>query len=222
MKEKYVKNKLILPVLLGACSIFSQAVYAKWSVEVAGGVPYNFPMPLLIQQDGKPDISFTAHYETRPFSSPYYYNIRVGKWEGSKAWEVETIHHKIYLTNTSEEVSHFSISHGYNMFTLNRAWLGTKDIIWRIGGGVIIAHPESTVRGQTFDESGGTLNNGGYYLAGPTAMVSLGKRFYLTKAFFIELEGKATASYAYVKVEDGHADAPLVALHADFGLGYDI
>src|ERR1700722_7499816 len=110
MKKKYLTNKLILPILFCICSVFSQAFYAKWSVEVAGGVPYNFPMPLLIQQNDESDISFTAHYETRPFSSPFYYNIRIGKWEGRNAWEVETIHHKIYLTNTSDEVSHFSVS----------------------------------------------------------------------------------------------------------------
>ncbi len=216
-------SRLTLNILLSIGCIFASSLaYAKWSVEVATGIPYNFPMPLLIQQDDELDINLTAHYETRPFQSPFYYNIRIGKWLGNKAWEVETIHHKIYLRNTNDEVSHFSISHGYNMFTLNRAWLDTRNLIWRIGGGVIIAHPESKVRGETFDERGGTLNNAGYYLAGPTAMASVGKRFYLTKSFFLELEGKLTASYAYVKVVDGHADVPLVAIHADFGFGYDI
>jgi hypothetical protein len=99
--------------------------------------------------------------------------LRIGKWSGDSAWEFEDMHHKIYLTNTTPEVEHFSISHGYNLFTINRAWRTQHQYIWRVGLGLVVAHPESTIRGQTWDEGGGTLNQGGYYIAGPTAMVAL-------------------------------------------------
>ena len=217
-KERTLYKTLILLFIL----ILPTRIFANWSAEIAGGAVYNFPIPLTIQQAGEPDIHMTAHYETRPFTSPYYYDLRIGKWDGDTAWEFEDIHHKIYLQNTTPDVSHFSISHGYNLFTINRAWLTKNKYIWRVGLGVVIAHPESTVRGQTIDdESGGTLNNGGYYVAGPTSMVSLGRRFYVTRSFFMELEGKVTASYAEVNVANGTAYAPNVALHANLGLGYD-
>lgn len=192
-----------------------------WSLEVASGVPYNFPMPLTIMQSGEPTIDMTAHYESRPFESPFYYMIRVGKWEGDTAWEIETIHHKIYLQNTTDEVSSFSISDGYNLFTVNRAWLTKQNFIWRLGAGLVLAHPESVVRGQAFDETGGTLNDWGFYIAGPTVMGSIGKRFYVTRSFFVELEGKVTVSYATVPVANGDANAPDIALHGNIGIGYD-
>ncbi|HVV67806.1 MAG TPA: hypothetical protein VHE99_02035 [Gammaproteobacteria bacterium] len=217
------KGSMIYKILITLMLlILPTSIFATWSAEIASGVVYNLPVPLTIQQMGEPDIHMTAHYETRPFTSPYYYDLRIGKWNGDTAWEFENIHQKIYLKNTTDEVSHFSISHGYNLITINRAWLNKHKYIWRVGLGLVIAHPESTIRGQTNDDnSGGTLNDAGYYVAGPTAMVSLGKRFYVSKSLFMELEGKVTASYAEVNVVNGTAYAPNVALHANFGLGYD-
>lgn len=194
---------------------------ATWSVEVGSGAPYNFPMPLHIHQNGQ-YINMTANYETRPFEMPYYYDLRIGKWEGNRAWEFEDIHHKIYLENTTDQVQHFSISHGYNFFFINRALRASNQLIYRFGCGIVIGHPESTINGEVFPEDGGTLNNWGYYLAGPAAQASLGRRFYLSHKFFVELEGKVTAGYAIVPVAgNGQADAPDVAVHANFGLGYD-
>ncbi len=217
------KRQVIYKILFLALTLLSPTtIFATWSAEIASGVIYNFPMPLTIQQMGYPDINMTAYYESRPFTSPWYYDLRIAKWNGDTAWEFEDIHQKIYLKNTTDDVSHFSISHGYNLFTLNRAWLTKNNYIWRVGVGLVIAHPESTIRGETNDdESGGTLNDGGYYVAGPTTMIALGRRFYVSKAFFFELEGKLTASYADVNVVNGNAYAPDVAIHANFGLGYD-
>lgn len=220
LKVRKIKKSLyllIFPLVLFFCN----SAQAYWSLEVGTGVPYNFPTSLKIKQSNEPDIDMTAYYDSDPFRSPFYHDLRIGKWDGNTAWEFEDIHHKIYLRNTNSDVEHFSISHGYNLFYVDRAWLVPYCFIWRLGAGVVVAHPESTIRGKTFDESGGTLNNGGYYLAGPSAMTSIGKRFYLTKAFFVEIEGKITASYAWVKVVDGMAQAPNIALHGNFGIGYD-
>lgn len=200
--------------------MLSLSAQGLWSVEVGSGVPYNVPTSLVIKQSNQPDIDLTARYDTDPFRSPYYHDIRIGKWTGNTAWEFEDIHHKVYLQNTTNEVQDFSISHGYNLFYLDRAWLA-HHFIWRLGAGVVIAHPESTIRGLAFSQEGGTLNNGGYYLAGPSAMASIGKRFYLSQNFFIQFEGKLTTSYAWVKVADGMAQAPNIAIHGNFGVGYN-
>lgn len=202
------------------CLCFSLPCYAGWTIEAATGGIYNFPIPLLISQDGYPDITTTARYETRPFHLPPYYLLRVGRWKKLRAWELEFIHHKLYLTNNPPEVKKFTITNGYNLLTLNFAYL-LKQIILRAGIGVVIAHPESTIRGLKFNERGGTLNDGGYYVAGPTAMFSLGKRFYFGR-FFFHLEGKCTASYADVKIAQGRAHAPNIALHGLAGIGVDL
>ena len=209
-------------ILLILSFFLPDRAFATLSFEVATGDAYNFPIPLHISQSGYPDINMTAHYETRPFSPPPYYLLRIGKWTDNKAWELEFIHHKLYLNNTTDEVTKFTITNGYNLVTINRAWLDKRNLIWRLGAGIVLAHPESTIRGQKYSETGGVWNDDGYYIAGPTAMASLGKRFYLTRRFFIELEGKLTASYTNVKIASGNADAPDVALHANLGIGYDI
>jgi hypothetical protein len=216
-------KSIFVACLFALTSFIPHSAYASfWSLEVAGGAPYNFPIPLTVQQPGEPDINITADYETKPFKAPFYYVIRIGRWEDNKAWEIETIHHKIYLKNTTDEVESFSISHGYNTLTLNRAWLNKKDFIWRIGAGLVLAHPESNIRDQVYCECGGTLNDDGYYIAGPVVMAGLGKRYYLSRNFFVELEGKVTAGYADVNVaNNGSAYAPNIAVHANIGLGYD-
>lgn len=215
-----MKKHILFYSLTALIACAPSAIYANLSVEVASGVVYNLPTPLDIQQTGYPDLNTTAHYNTHPFTSPYYYDLRLGYWSGNTAWEFEDIHHKVYMYNMPPEITKFSITHGYNLFTINHAWL-IHNYIWRCGAGVVIAHPESIIRGQTFSESGGTFNDSGYYLAGPTVMGSIGRRFYISKHIFTELEGKLTASYAWVKVANGNAQAPNVALHADFGIGYD-
>jgi hypothetical protein len=84
---------------------------------------------------------------------------------------------------------------------------------------VVVTHPESTIRGKTLSEERGMFSSG-YYVSGPTVQASMEKRFPVWKGFFAALEGKVTASYARVPVEDGHADVPTAAVHGLFGLGY--
>lgn len=198
----------------------SSAVANGWSLEIGTGYPYNVVTPLTISQEFHPDINLHAHYETKPFSSPFYHDIRIGKWCDGWAWEFEDIHHKIYLKNRNDEVSQFSISHGYNLLYVNRAvnWHG---LIWRLGAGLVVAHPESTIRGLKLSETGGTFNNGGYFIAGASFQGGLSKRFYIRHKFFFEIESKVTASQACVRVVNGEADAPNIAFHLNFGIGYD-
>ena len=75
------------------------------------------------------------------------------------------------------------------------------------------------IRGRTFDQRGGIAD--GYYLSGPTAQVSLEKRFYLYKGLYASIEGKYTLSWARVPVSDGKADLWNSALHGLFGVGFE-
>lgn len=192
------------------------------AIEIFGGTSFSLPMPLDLKQNGYDDISFTAHYETKPFNKHPYYAVRVGRWENGKSWEVELVHHKIYLTNNPPDVQHFEVSHGYNLLTVNRAW-ETKALIYRVGLGMVIAHPESTVRKKEFYEmDGGLKGDGNYYVAGPAAQIAIQKRFGIWGGLFGSAEAKFTAAYATVPIADGEAVAPNTAFHFLAGIGYNI
>lgn len=189
-----------------------------FSFQLSGGGVYNFRMPMTIRQDGQETIRHTAGFDTKPFDTPAYWAIRAGWWRGDAAWEAELVHHKLYLNNNPPEIQHFSVSHGFNLLTVNRAWRHPW-FIWRIGLGVVISHPESTVRGAEFDQQGGIAD--GYYLSGPTGQLSLEKRIPLWKGLFASLEGKLTVSWARVPIQNGDADILNTALHGLIGLGYE-
>ncbi len=153
-----------------------------WTVEGFGGSSYSFPTPLRIRQFGYEDIDITARYETKPFEKDPYYAWRVGKWNHDKAWEIEFVHQKLYLENKPAEVQQFQITYGYGLLTLNRAWEG-HGLIYRVGLGIVITNPATTVRGKEKPRGGGIFNMG-YFISGPTIQAAIGKRFYFQKDLF--------------------------------------
>ena len=192
---------------------------AYWALQLGTGSAYSFDSPLTIKQDGEQTLDFTAEWETKAWSTQaIYYDLRLGKWENGRAWEIETLHHKLHLKNNPPEVQSFVISHGYNLCTVNYAVL-KEGIIYRIGAGVVVTHPETEVRGKKDFDDGGLR---GFYLSGVTAQVAVEKRFeFPDSKWFFSLEGKLTASYAEVPIADGDATVPNVAVHGIFGVGYN-
>ena len=190
----------------------------RWAVEFLVGVPFPFPSGMTIRQGEEPVLRHRPRFESRPFDRPLYYAVRIGKWDGSGGWEVELNHDKLYLANPTGEVEHFAISHGFNRITLNRA-MERGDRIRRLGAGVVITHPENTVRGQRLSEEGGILGMG-YHLSGPTAMGAVGARIGPREGLFLPLEGMGTASWVRVPVAGGHADFAVGGLHGLVGTGY--
>lgn len=190
----------------------------SWMLEGFAGAAYNVQTELRIEQHGQDQIELAARYETRPFESPIYYALRIGRAKGGRAWEGELIHHKLYLMNPPDEVQYFSVSHGYNLLFLNRAWErhGTD---LRAGAGVVIVHPENGVRGLELATGGGTFG-GGYSLTGPALQGCVGRRFVIGRGAFFALEGKITLAYARVSVTQGEAAVPSLAVHALAGFGY--
>jgi hypothetical protein len=183
---------------------------AQVAFEFFLGTAFNVPTTLTVDQTGYPPIAFTAHYEVKPLDDYAYYAYRLGLWQNNRAWIVELLHHKLYLENPQGEVEHFEVTHGYNLITLNRGWRrGANTLMF--GGGVVVARPHSTIRGQTFAE--------GYYLSGVTIQGVASRRFVLTRRVFATAEGKLTASWARVPVVDGHATVPNSAFHLLAGLG---
>lgn len=193
----------------------------SWRVEFFPGVAYNIPSTLKICQQGYSDLKFTAKYYTEPFKSPVYGMIRIGTWKGNYGIEAELIHHKLYIKNPPAEITNFSITHGYNLLSLNYGRILKKEFYLRAGVGFVLAHAESIVRGMMMDEHNGFLKTG-YYITGPYLMTGIQKRIRIWKPFYFSVEGKFSAAYAKVPVVNGYAEVPNFAFHGLFGLGADI
>ena len=196
-----------------------------WSFEIHGGIPYNIPSWLTITQEGEPTIRLNAQYRAEPFVSPGYYLFRAGRWNDDKAWEIEFVHHKLFLDNMPQEIQEFSISHGYNILTANRAFekLAFKKLnyILRLGAGVVIAHPETTIRNLSLDQNKGMFG-AGYYISGPVLNIAAAKRIYFLNPLFINLELKFNPSVSWVPVEQGQAVVWNFPVTLAFGMGVDL
>jgi hypothetical protein len=209
-----------LHVILLMTLVVASPDAGRWQAyaTLGAGLQYNFPMPLVIRQEGQPDVRLTARYDTRPFFEVPYYDIRVGVERSRRGWELELVHHKLYLANRPEEADTFEISHGYNFITVNRAaeWRGLE---LRGGVGVVLTHPQTTIRGRRFSEDGGPLG-WGFYVSGPAAQGAVAKQFPFGARFSVGGEGKVTAAFARIPVEGGSADVPNIALHGLLTLQY--
>jgi hypothetical protein len=192
---------------------------AEWSFQASVGFPFDLALPLTIKQRGEAPIRVRARWTTQPFESPFYYDLRVARRSGASEWAVDLLHHKLYLTNPPPEVQHFSISHGYNLLFVSLAREVTRDTWARAGAGLVVAHPESTVRGRTF--AGGGPLGGGYYPAGPMLVVGAERRYFPTGGgLFLSAQGLAFASWARAPVAGGSATVRDLSVHALGGLGY--
>jgi len=218
--RRYIPGRTILGIVPIALLSFASPSFAEsgWAIEFLVGVPFSFPSSMAIRQGEEPDLRHRPRFASRPFNRPLYYAVRIGKWDGSDGWELEMNHDKLYLSNPTREVEHFAISHGFNRITLNRA-MERGDLVWRLGAGVVITHPENTVRGRRFPEEGGILGMG-YHLSGPTAMGAIGARIGPRAGPFLPLEGMGTASWVRVPVAGGNADFAVAGLHGLVGTGY--
>lgn len=177
------------------------------------------PSPLIIKQEGEPDLRFLAMYQTHSFSLPIYYSWRLGYRFSSSSWfELEMNHLKLYLQNKPPEIERFTITHGFNQIWLNYKWRKKENWYYTLGIGPVVAHPENTIRGLKLDESQGIYGKG-YYIAGITSQVAVQKKYYWGSHFFVSLESKINLAYARVKVVNGHAHVPAISLHGLAGIG---
>jgi hypothetical protein len=206
-----MKIAFFFAILLTAALAFSQSF---WSIEpLRTGSAKSFSTNLEIQQTAFPKFKFDADYETRPFEDAPYYGWRISRQNKNHAWELEFLHHKIYLTNNPPEIQHFEVSHGYNMLFLNHAWIFGPNYL-RAGAGPVISHTESEIRGLGF------VSN--YEISGFVGQAAFGRRFYVSRIFYFTLEGKFTLATASVSIAQGKAHTPNVAIHGIAGIGFDL
>ncbi len=187
--------------------------------EIGTGLPFNIPMPLTIRQTGENTLHLIAQYDSHPFEVPIFWDWRISYWDSSSGWELEAIHHKLFLTNKPSEVSQFDISHGINLVVINRCFK-INNFILKVGAGISLTHPENVVRFQRLDENRGILDQG-YYISGPAVLFSGGKRLYFQKNIFVIAEVKLGLSYSYIPIADGTANVYNIAAILTLGIGTD-
>jgi len=194
------------------------AVSPRWELEARVGGAWSAPVPIVIRQQGEEDLRLTARWRTEAFAPPIYYAWRVARWSGRAAWALGLIHHKVHLRNPPAEVHDLSVSHGYNLVALEH--VRERDG-WRygVGAGAVLAHPESEVRGRRFEGNRGLLG-AGYYVAGPTAGVFVGRSHPEQGRLRAAAEARLTLSHARVPIAGGSAHVPNLAAHASVGLGW--
>ena len=213
-----------LAILLAAlwlatwCTPASATHSASWTLGLATGTAYNVPLTLRIEQAGEPALRMTARWATRPFRAPPYYAARIGWCAGQGGWELELIHHKLYLENSTAEVPHLEATHGYNYLLLNRVERRGR-LVWRLGAGALIVHLEGVARGQPLRVGDGALG-AGYRLTGPAAQFGVGRPIDVGRSVFVSPELRLTGAYASVPLEDGRIVLPNLAVHATVGVGF--
>lgn len=210
-----VRAGLAVAVVLGG--FMPGRATAQTTFELFIGTSVSVPTPLHITQEGEEDLDFTAHYGTRPFLDTPYYAARLGFWSGTRGWLIDFIHHKVYLENPPPEVEGFNISNGFNILALSRGWKRDK-LVFTIGAGPVITHPETIVRGRTIERNRGFIWDG-YFLSGGSIIGSANRRFPITSHFFLSIDGRLSASYVRVPTAGGHASVPNLAFHGHGGLG---
>ncbi len=188
-------------------------------MELFGGNSWSAPSTLKIDQSGEEQLSVRAHWLTHPSQDAHYFAARFSLWNGHKGWELQFLHHKIYLSNPPPEIDQFEVSHGWNLITVQRASRG-KILDWRVGAGPVIAHAEGTVRGRDVDGGDGLFGQG-YYVSGAGALAGAGKSLAIWRRLFATAEGQVTFSLARIPINTGHARTTNLAFHLLLGLGFD-
>lgn len=186
----------------------SSLAFEGWEISLGTGSAFNLQESINIEMDNGEEIrSDSVSLETKPFTPPFYYNLRVGRWYQNNALEVEFIHHKLYAKSSdlNNRVQNFEITDGYNLLYLNFAFSLVPNWNTRAGFGPVIAHPDVTVDGVT--------THGNYQLSGVTAQLALEREIELTKNLLFSLEGKMTYSYAELDLDYGKVSVPNTALH---------
>lgn len=220
LKKSFIVVLLVVSNVTIALNYLPHESRPRWSFEYHFGGVHNFKVPLTIVQQGHPDIYIhRAEFETEPFTGPHYWDWRITKWFDFGGISFESIHQKIYLINKPAEVQRFGISHGYNMCLINFH----KSFRWMnlvLGGGSVLMHPESTVRGLKYPEGPG-LDIHGYVLRGWVVNTGISHQIRIWKRFYVSTEAKFTFSQARAPIVDGYADVTNIAFQFIFGGGID-
>ena len=196
------------------CTVYSADKDADWSFAVLIGDAYNFDSHTRIEHETLGNVSLTGDYDTRGLEGPLHYAWRVSRWDDDCGWELQLLHHKIYLQNPPPGIESLSISHGFNIVTINRA-VDYRGWTLRGGLGPVVTHAEARIAGTSYD--------GPYEIAGAAALMGAGRK--IDFGMHLRLLAEVSATFGYIEAHpDGAPDLELTirnpALHAQVGVGY--
>jgi hypothetical protein len=206
----------VVCVVVGLALVEQPAIAdeARWSFEALIGDAYNLDSRTRVRQEAVGHVSLEGDYETRGLEGPLHYAWRISRWNDDKAWELQLLHHKLYLQDPPNPIEALSVSHGFNIITVNRAFEFDQ---WRarVGVGPVLAHAEARIAGTSYD--------GPYELAGVAALVGAGRILALTTNLYVL--GEISATFGYIEANpEGAPELEFSirnpALHAQIGLGY--
>jgi hypothetical protein len=179
-------------------------------VQFLGGMALNLPTTLSFHHDDLGRFDHAARWETRPLDQPFYWAARVRWQRAVDGFELQLLHHKLYLRNNPPGVDHFEVTHGFNLLTVNYL-RRTRPVQLRGGLGVVIPDTESIVQGQHRDD--------GYSVAGPALLVGAGWEHALGRYVLLAAEAQFAAGWATVGIDGGDARVRSLALHLLVGVG---
>jgi hypothetical protein len=211
---RLIRALALLALSVLACPAHGKESDAQWSFDLLIGDAYNADSRTRIEHATLDNVSFTGDYDTRGLEGPLHYAWRIARWEDARGWELQLLHHKLFLQNPPAGVDALSISHGFNIVTINRAF-EYRGWQMRAGLGPVITHAEARILGTAYD--------GPYEIAGAAVLVGVGRRLELGRHFY--LLGEVAATYGYIHAEpDGAPNLEVTirnpALHAQAGVGY--
>jgi len=205
----------LLFIVIWLCPGSEAQARGRFSLELFGGVAVSANSTLTVRQDNEPELKVDANWDTRPLDQPFYWMFRFGYRLPKHGFEVQLIHHKLFLSNPPPEIERLEITHGFNLLTVNYAKRDLPVVV-RVGAGVVLPHLDSLVRGKE-------LSSGdGYRVSGPVFLGGAGKELVLTGPLFLNFEGQISLAWATIKVDGGEVSTFNGAIHALVGIGVAI
>ena len=178
--------------------------------QVFGGAPLNIPTGLTIHHEALGSVRHRATWVSRPVQQPFYWALRTRWQRRDDGFELQLLHHKIYLQNNPESIDHLEITHGFNVLTVNYL-RRSYPVQPRLGIGVVIPDAESVVLGE--------FHQDGYKIAGPALMVGAGWEHARGRHVLVAADAQFIAGWAAVDIAGGEARVRSLALHLLLGLG---
>ena len=143
---------------------------------------------------------------------PLYWAVRVRWQRAGDGFEVQFLHHKIYLEDPPATIQHFEVTHGFNILTANYM-RRSRPVHWRLGVGVTMPNTFATVRGELSDVHD-------YSIAGPAFLAGAGTEFPLAGRWHLGIEAQFIAAWGKDEIANGEARFTSLACHLLAGLGY--
>lgn len=200
------------PLILWAVPCHADSLPPGLVFQAFTGAPLNFPTSLTITQEGRPDLEHDADWESRPFEQPLYWALRLRWQREADGFELQLLHHKMYLENPPAAIEHFEVTHGFNILTVNYM-RRTRPVHWRLGAGVTMPNTFATIGGELSDVHD-------YSIGGPAFLAGGGSELALTRRLFLSAEAQFIAGWGTDDVSRGEAKVVSLAIHILVGLGF--